>query len=128
MTRIGVDIGGTFTDLMMFDERTGELTKRKVLSTPRAPEEGLLRACAEAGVRLNDVSDFVHGTTIVTNLVIQRSGAKVGLLTTKGFRDILLMQTGQRAESFNLQWERQKPLVPRHLIMELSERIDAWGH
>src|SRR5690242_15850301 len=119
MLRIGVDIGGTFTDLMMLDERTGRISKTKVLSTPRAPEEGLLHACAEAGVRMEDVSDFVHGTTIVTNLVIQRSGARVGLLTTRGFRDILLMQTGQRAESFNVQWERQKSLVPRHLIVEL---------
>ena len=127
MLRVGVDIGGTFTDLMTFDEATGKVSRTKVLTTPRAPEEGLLQACRAAGVEVEAVSHFVHGTTLVTNLVIERQGAKVGLITTKGFRDILLLQTGMREESFDLQWERRKALVPRHLIVEVSERMDNTG-
>jgi 5-oxoprolinase (ATP-hydrolysing) len=127
MLRVGVDIGGTFTDLMTFDEESGTVSRNKVLTTPRAPEEGLLEACRAAGVEVEGVSHFVHGTTLVTNLVIERQGAKVGLITTKGFRDILLFQTGMREESFDLQWERCKALVPRHLIVEVSERMDKEG-
>ena len=127
MLRVGVDIGGTFTDLMTFDEVSGTVSRTKVPTTPRAPDEGLLRACEDAGVKMDDVSHFVHGTTLVTNLVIERAGAKVGFITTKGFRDVLLLQTGQRSTNFNLQWERNKPLVPRHLIVGVPERIDKDG-
>ena len=97
------------------------------MTTPRAPEEGLLEACRSAGVEVEGVSHFVHGTTLVTNLVIERQGAKVGLITTRGFRDILLFQTGMREQSFDLQWERRKALVPRHLIVEVSERMGKEG-
>ena len=128
MLRVGVDIGGTFTDLMTFDEEAGTLSRTKVLTTPRAPEEGLLAACSAAGVEVEGVSHFVHGTTLVTNLVIEREGAKVGLITTRGFRDILLFQTGMREQSFDLQWERRKALVPRHLIVEVSERMGKEGN
>ncbi len=127
MLRVGVDIGGTFTDLMTFDEEAGTVSRNKVLTTPRAPEEGLLEACRSAGVEVEGVSHFVHGTTLVTNLVIERQGAKVGLITTRGFRDILLFQTGMREQSFDLQWERRKALVPRHLIVEVSERMGKEG-
>ena len=127
MLRVGVDIGGTFTDLMTFDETSGTVSRTKVPTTPRAPDEGLLRACEDAGVNMADVSHFVHGTTLVTNLVIERAGSKVGLITTKGFRDVLLLQTGQRSTNFNLQWERNRPLVPRHLIVGVRERVDKNG-
>ena len=127
MLRVGVDIGGTFTDLMTFDEESGTVSRSKVLTTPKAPEEGLLAACRAAGVEVEGVSHFVHGTTLVTNLVIERRGARVGLITTKGFRDILLFQTGMREQSFDLQWERRKALVPRHLIVEVPERMDKEG-
>ena len=127
MLKVGVDIGGTFTDLVSYDETTGHVSKVKVPTTPDNPDQGLFDALELARIRSDDLGYFVHGTTLVTNLVLQRSGAKVGLITTKGFRDLLLIQTGQRVGNYDLQWERQTPLVPRHLIVEVAERVDTKG-
>jgi N-methylhydantoinase A len=125
--RVGVDLGGTFTDLVLLDEATGVVERTKTFSTPRAPEEGFLRAIADKGIELDSVSYFLHGTTIVTNLIIERNGAKLGLITTEGFRDVLEIQRSYRKELYNLQWDKPKPLVPRHLRMTVSERVDAAG-
>ena len=127
MKRVGVDIGGTFTDLVVHDEVTGELTKTKAPTTPHAPEEGLLRACSQINLDMTDVSLFMHGTTLVTNLILTRTGAKVGLITTKGFRDILEIGRSYRKEVYNLQWDKPKPFVPRHLVYEVTERMDSSG-
>lgn len=128
MLRVGVDIGGTFTDLVSYDETTGTISKLKVPTTPDRPDQGLLDALQLAAIRSEDLGYFVHGTTLVTNLVLERSGAKVGVITTKGFRDVLLIQTGQRAGNYDIQWERRQPLVPRHLIVEVAERVDTRGN
>jgi N-methylhydantoinase A len=127
MKRVGVDIGGTFTDLVVFDEKTGALQRTKTLTTPRAPEDGFLTGVAGAEVNVEDVSHFLHGTTLVTNLIIERTGAKLGLITTKGFRDVLEIQRSYRRELYNLQWDKPKPLVPRHLRMTIDERTAADG-
>ncbi len=127
MKRVGVDIGGTFTDLVVLDEVTGAIERTKALTTTQAPEEGFLAAVADMGVQLDEVSHFLHGTTLVTNLIIERSGAKVGLIATKGFRDVLEIQRSYRDELYNLQWDKPKALVPRHMRLTIDERIDARG-
>jgi len=127
MKRVGVDIGGTFTDLVVLDEITGTLERTKTLTTPRSPEDGFLQAVADRNIRLDDVFHFLHGTTLVTNLIIERTGAKVGLITTEGFRDVLEIQRSYRDELYNLQWDKPKALVPRHLRLTIDERLDANG-
>ncbi len=127
MKRVGVDIGGTFTDLVVFDEVTGALERTKTLTTPHAPEDGFLKAVADITVNAGEVSHFLHGTTLVTNLIIERTGAKLGLITTKGFRDVLEIQRSYRDELYNLQWDKPKALVPRHLRLTVDERIAADG-
>ena len=128
MKRVGVDIGGTFTDLVLYDEGTGQISKTKTLTTPKAPEEGLLRACQQAGVDTKEVSYFMHGTTLVTNLILTRDGAKVGLITTRGFKDVLEIGRSYRKELYNLQYDKPKHFVPRHLIYEVAERMDHKGN
>jgi N-methylhydantoinase A len=127
MKRVGVDIGGTFTDLVVLDEETGELQRIKTLTTPRAPEDGFLKAVADGQIRLDEVSHFLHGTTLVTNLIIERSGAKLGLITTEGFRDVLEIQRSYRDDLYNLQWDKPKALAPRRLRLTIDERIGADG-
>jgi N-methylhydantoinase A len=127
MKRTGIDIGGTFTDVVIFDEATGLVERRKALSTPAAPEEGCLAAFRDAGLAPDEISYLIHGTTIVTNLIIERKGAKVGLVTTAGFRDVLEIMRATRERPYDLHWKQPAPLVPRHLRVEVTERIDARG-
>lgn len=127
MKRVGIDIGGTFTDLVVYDEATKQLTKSKVLTTSKAPEEGFLQACKSQDLDWTEISHFLHATTLVTNLLIQRGGADVGLITTKGFRHVIEVGDGRRAETYSLQWERPKPFAPTHLVFEVDERVDASG-
>jgi N-methylhydantoinase A len=127
MKRVGIDIGGTFTDVVTYDEATRVLTRRKALSTPGSPEEGCLTAFGEAGLAADEISHLIHGTTIVTNLIIERKGAKVGLVATAGFRDVLEIMRATRERPYDLQWKQPAPLVPRHLRVEITERIDARG-
>jgi len=128
MKRTGIDIGGTFTDVVIYDEATRTLTRRKALSTPNAPEEGCLAAFREAGLSPAEVSHLIHGTTIVTNLIIERKGAKVGVISTAGFRDVLEIMRATRERPYDLHWKQPAPLVPRHLRVEVTERIDARGN
>ncbi len=125
--RVGVDIGGTFTDMVVLDERTGELSIAKSPTTPRAPIEGVLNAIRKLEIDPREVAYFVHGTTAATNAVVQRRGAKVGLITTHGFRDTLEIMRCHREFHYDLQWVKPKPLVPRRLRVEVPERIDYKG-
>jgi N-methylhydantoinase A len=128
-TRIAVDIGGTFTDLVLFDEETGETVQGKVPTVPQAPELGVeaaLRAFVPAEV-LRRTRYFLHGTTVGLNALLERRGAKVGLITTEGFRDVLEIRRGDRAEMYNLFWHQTEPLVPRRLRLEVPGRILADG-
>src|SRR5258708_11156480 len=109
------------------DEIRRTLERSKTRTTPRSPEDGFLQAVADRKIRLDDVFHFLHGTTLVTNLIIERTGAKVGLITTKGFRDVLEIQRSYRDELYNLQWDKPKALVPRHLRLTIDERVDAHG-
>ncbi|MEV6640325.1 hydantoinase/oxoprolinase family protein [Amycolatopsis sp. NPDC051371] len=128
--RIGVDIGGTFTDLCAVDE-TGIVAVGKVLTThdepARAVEEGLDALLAESGIAASAVEQVVHGTTLVTNALIERKGSRTALLATAGFRDVLEMRREHRYELYDLQIELPAPLVPRHLRFDVPERILADG-
>ncbi|MEU3625915.1 methylhydantoinase [Amycolatopsis coloradensis] len=128
--RVGVDIGGTFTDLCVLDE-TGVVAVGKVLTThdepARAVEEGLKTTLADAGLDAADVEQLVHGTTLVTNALIERKGSRTAMLATAGFRDVLEMRREHRYELYDLLIELPKPLVPRHLRFDVPERILADG-
>ena len=128
--RVGADIGGTFTDLCVLDD-TGVVAVGKILTThdepARAVEEGLKRTLAEAGLDAADVEQFVHGTTLVTNALIERKGSRTALLATAGFRDMLEMRREHRYELYDLLIELPTPLVPRHLRFDVPERILADG-
>ena len=124
-TRIGVDIGGTFTDLIYYNEATGETVEGKVPTVPHAPEEGVIHA-VEAHVPpaiIRDAAYFLHGTTVGLNALLERRGAEVGLLATKGFRDVLEIRRGDRAEMYNLFWEQPPALVPRRRRLEVPGRV-----
>ena len=129
--RIGLDIGGTFTDLILVDNETGAVRLHKCLTTPRDPSlgalSGLMELIADAGLDLGKIGDLVHGTTLVTNAIIERRGATVGLLTTNGFRDILEMGNEQRYDIYDLFLEFPEPLVPRALRREIDERVTRDG-
>jgi N-methylhydantoinase A len=127
MKRVGIDIGGTFTDIVVLDEDTGAVLRSKTPSVPSAPEEGFMNALVKAGVALPEVRTLVHGTTIVTNLILERTGAKVALITTKGFRDVLEIMRATRPLPYELDWLKPKPLVPRDLCFEVDERLAASG-
>lgn len=129
--RIGVDVGGTFTDFVLIDDGRRFIHTGKRLTTPGDPSlaiiEGTQRLLQEAGTLLSTVDAIVHGTTLVTNTVIERKGAKVGLLTTRGFRDSLEMGREIRYDLYDLFFEMPEPLVPRYLREEVVERIDSDG-
>ncbi len=131
MFRVGVDIGGTFTDLILIDDATGDLTVGKVLTTPDDPSRAVAEVLSEALVRANappeEVQHVIHGTTLVTNAVIERKGARTALLTTRGFRDAYEIAREHRYDLYDLFLEMPAPLVPRHLRLEIDERIYADG-
>ena len=129
--RIGFDIGGTFTDFVLLDTHTGALRLHKRLTTPEDPSlsaiAGLKVIIEEAGLGFGDIADLIHGTTLVTNALIERKGAKLGLITTQGFRDLLEMGTEQRYDIYDLFLEFPEPLVPRRRRLEVPERMDRDG-
>src|SRR5213593_2173485 len=129
--RVGVDIGGTFTDLILIDDATGDLTVGKVLTTPddpsRAVAEVLSEALARAKAPPDQVQHVIHGTTLVTNAIIERRGARTALVTTRGFRDVLDIAREHRYDMYDLLLEQPRPLVPRELRFEVDERILADG-
>jgi N-methylhydantoinase A len=127
MYRVGVDIGGTFTDFALFDARGGKMSVHKRLTTPHDPSqavtEGIAALLQHDGVAIGDVTEIVHGTTLVTNAVIERRGAVTGMLATRGFSDILDMGFERRYDLFDLRVTYAMPLVPRRLRLEVPERV-----
>jgi len=127
--RLAVDIGGTFTDLAL--EYPGGRSTTKVLTTPAAPEQGVLAGVGSilqaAGLAASDIAIVIHGTTLATNAVIERKGARTALLTTQGFRDVLAMGNESRYDQYDLNITLPKPLVPRHLRLPVPERLDNEG-
>jgi N-methylhydantoinase A len=129
--RLGVDIGGTFTDATLVDERTGEIRIGKVPTTPRDPSQGFLEATRrmlrQASIAPSDVGYLVHATTVATNAIIEGTTAPTGFVTTDGFRDLLEIQRQIRPSLYDLQFDKPRPLVPRYLCFGVPERLDARG-
>jgi N-methylhydantoinase A len=127
--RLAVDIGGTFTDLAI--EKDGQRWTAKVLTTPAAPEKGVLegvqQVLAKAAMKPTDLALVIHGTTLATNAVIERKGAKTALITTDGFRDVLALANEARYDQYDLNIELAKPLVPRRWRLPVPERLDNTG-
>jgi N-methylhydantoinase A len=125
MNLIGVDIGGTFTDLVGY--RGGELVLAKTLTTPANPTAGVATALELAHTQLDEIDEFLHGSTMAINTVLERKGARTALLTTEGFRDVYEIGRGNRPDAFDINFQRPQPLVPRRLRLEVSERLNARG-
>lgn len=125
--RVATDIGGTFTDLVYVDEATGNLGLAKASTTPGQLQEGVLAAVRQAGFDPAAVSRFVHGTTVVINAITERKGVPVGLLTTRGMRDVLEIARGNRPDIYNLRYQKPRPFVPRRLRLEARERLAPDG-
>jgi N-methylhydantoinase A len=128
--RLGVDIGGTFTDVVL--ETAKGRFSTKVLTTYSAPEDaiidGMQQVCAKAGISAQQIGQIIHGTTLATNALIERRGAKTALITTKGFRDVIEMRTESRFEQYDLNLTLPEPLLPRERRYVLEERLDAQGN
>src|SRR3954463_11615995 len=121
--RIATDVGGTFTDLVAFDDQTGALISSKVSTTPPEFSRGVLASVQAAEVDLAEASFFVHGATVVINAITERKGARTALVTTEGFRDVLLIGRGNRPDMYNLRYRKPEPFVPRRLAFEVAERL-----
>lgn len=125
--RIGVDVGGTFTDIVSFDEATKRLEITKVPSTPRDQSQGVIdgitKIVRERGLQYQDISSFVHGTTVATNTLLERNGAKAALITTEGFRDVFEIGRQTRPDLYDFWAKRPKPPIPRYLVFEVPERV-----
>jgi N-methylhydantoinase A len=125
--RLAVDIGGTFTDVVVFDEDKKSLALTKALSTPAELAKGVQEGITKTAIPLEAVLSLIHGSTVVVNAIIERTGAKTALVTTKGFRDVYEIGRINRPESFNPRFRKHRPLVPREDIFEVSERMLADG-
>jgi N-methylhydantoinase A len=122
---VGIDIGGTFTDLVGYQD--GAIVTAKTLTVPADPTVGAATALRLAGCDVPAIGELLHGSTIAINTVLERSGALTALVTTEGFRDVYALGRGNRPDAFNLNFHRPRPLVPRHLTFEISERMNAAG-
>ena len=124
---VAIDIGGTFTDLMAFDEATGRFAQAKSLTTPTQLVKGIIDCLRMSGVDPAEIGELIHGSTTAINTLIERKGAKTGLIVTRGTRDVYSIGRGNRPESYNLFFHRHRPLVPRQLTREVGERVLASG-
>jgi len=127
MLRVGVDVGGTFTDIFVQNQESGEAWSAKVLTTPENQAIGVTQSVEAAAVDLRQVDFMAHGTTTGTNALIERKGAPTGLVTTEGFRDVLEIMRTDRETGYDLTWEKPRPLVPRRLRREMRERVLKTG-
>ncbi len=122
MQWLGVDVGGTFTDLVLYDQASGSLAVDKVPSTPEDPSVAILAGIARMGIELGRVAKLAHGTTVATNTILERKGARTAVITTRGFRDVLEVGRGNRTILYNIKATRPPPLVPRSAVFEVTER------
>ena len=124
---VGIDIGGTFTDFVSYDAETGAIRNWKNLTTPKEPIEGVLQGLSQHQ-DLDSVSKIRLGTTIATNALLTRRGAKVAYITTQGFRDVPFIQRGDRRSHYDITWIKTKPLVKRADCYEVAERLLSLIH
>ncbi|MGE0058329.1 MAG: hydantoinase/oxoprolinase family protein [Dehalococcoidia bacterium] len=124
---VAVDIGGTFTDLVAFDESAGRVFQSKQLTTPHELSQGVWDCLIKAGITPSEAENFVHGSTIAINIAIEETGAKTALVVTTGTRDVYKIGRQNRPEAYNFFFKRPVPLVPRSRTFEVNERLTAWG-
>jgi len=124
--RIATDIGGTFTDLVYVNDQ-GEFDVAKDHTTPGEYEKGVMNVIQKSGITPEEVDMFIHGSTVVINTLTERKGAKVGLITTKGTRDVLEIARGNRPDLYNFKYQKPEPFVERHLRLEVEERMNYKG-
>jgi N-methylhydantoinase A len=127
MKRLAVDTGGTFTDIVYIDDETKQVIVDKVMTTPRDLVQGVIAAIKKIKIDLSEITLFIHGTTAGLNTIAQRTGSRVGLITTKGFTDILEMTRSSRKEVYDYLWKKPQPLVPRYLRRGVPERTSHTG-
>ncbi|BCQ45032.1 hypothetical protein ERHA55_25590 [Erwinia rhapontici] len=129
--RIGFDIGGTFTDLVLLNDVTGDALRHKTLTTPEDPSEGaytgLTQLVEMAGLQAADIHAITHGTTLAINALLERRGAKTALVVTRGFRDVLVLGREYRYDIYDLNGAPAQPLLPRSQAYEITERVTARG-
>jgi N-methylhydantoinase A len=123
--RVGIEVGGTFTDLILVEQ--GKIRVAKVPSTPESPDIGAINAIEAAGINLTTVDDFVHGSTVATNAVLERKGGRVCALVTKGMRDLFALQRHDRRAIYDLHYRKPVPIVERRHVLEIDERLSAGG-
>lgn len=126
--RISVDVGGTFTDVIVLDEKTGSLRLDKVETTPADPAVGVLNGFHKARADLGEIDFFVHGTTLGINALLTRAGATVAIVTTRGFRDVYELGRTSRDPMYDFKYRKPDTLVPRHLTFEVEERMNFQGN
>src|SRR5579883_1547551 len=124
---VALDIGGTFTDLISFDEATGAIRHAKSSTTPSDLSIGIRECLEKSGLSIGQAESFIHGSTIAINTAIERTGAKTALVVTQGMRDVYRIGRGNRPEAYNIYFKRPEPYVPRHLTFEVTERLNAAG-
>src|SRR4051812_8226266 len=123
--RVGIEVGGTFTDLVAV--QGDQILVAKVPSTPKSPDIGAFASLAAAALSLPEITDLAHGSTVATNAVLERKGARIAFVTTKGFRDILALQRHDRRRIYDLNYQKPKPVVERRDCFEVLERITHDG-
>jgi N-methylhydantoinase A len=124
---VAVDIGGTFTDLIGFNDETQAFVQAKSLTTPAELTQGVINCLKESGIDAGGINELIHGSTTAINTLIERKGAKTGLVVTRGTRDVYIIGRGNRPESYNLFFRRHQPLVSRQLTREVDERLLSTG-
>ena len=127
MITLGIDVGGTFTDLVMRDSRTGEMRSLKTPTTPPHFADGVLTAIRLTNTAPGNITDIAHGMTVATNTALEMNGAKLGVITTRGFRDVLVVGRGNRTILYDIKAVRPPPLVPRQRVLEVDERMTGAG-
>src|SRR5437667_10594718 len=130
--RLCIDIGGAFTDLVAYDSVTGKTAWVKVETTSADFSEGVRNCLEKSHVRMKAVDTIIHGQTLVINTIVTRTGAKVGLIATRGFRDVLEQQRSNRRDMYSFRYRKPESLVPRYLRLEIDERVlsdgKVWKH
>ena len=127
-TRIAIDVGGTFTDVVTLEGASQQLRFDKVPTTPADPQQGVMNGFAASGTPLSDVETFIHGTTLGLNALLTRRGARTGIITTKGFRDVYLLGRTDRVPMYDFKYRKPASLVERQHILEVAERLDFEGN
>src|SRR6202046_777099 len=127
MITVAIDIGVALTDLVGFDDKAGKFVEAKSLTTPHELTQGILDCIRKSGLDAAAIAELIHGSTTAINTLIERKGAKTGLIVTRGTRDVYIVGRGNRPEAYNLFFHRHQPLVPRHLSREVDERVMSSG-